>query len=54
MPVGLPSGVQTAEPDPDLEVALLFSLSGVTLSFYLLHLFPFAMVDAIMLLASAG
>jgi hypothetical protein len=54
MPVGLPSVVDTAEPDPDLEMVLLFSLGGLTLSLYLIHLLPVATVEAAMLLACAG
>ncbi len=54
MPVGLPSVVETAEPDADLELVLLFCLSGLTLSLYLIHLLPIATADAIMLLARAG
>jgi hypothetical protein len=52
MPVGLPSVVETTEPD--FEVAQLFCLSGLSLTLYLVHLLPFAMVDAMMLLACAG
>lgn len=54
MPVGLPSAVAAAEADPDLEVVLLFCLSGLNLSLYLIHLLPVAAVAATMLLASAG
>jgi hypothetical protein len=54
MPVGLPSVVDTAESDPDLEAVALFSLAGLTLSFYLLHLLPVAMANAAMLLACVG
>jgi hypothetical protein len=54
MPVGLPTVVEAAESDPDLEAVLLFCFSGLTFSLYLLHLLPAAMVDAISLLASAG
>jgi hypothetical protein len=54
MPVGLPTVVDTAESDPDLEAVLLFSLGGLTLSFYLLHLLTVATVEAAMLLAGAG
>jgi hypothetical protein len=55
MHVGLRKAViETAELAPNLKVVHLFSLGGLTLSLYLLHLFPNAMVDAMMLLASAG
>jgi hypothetical protein len=54
MPVELPSLVDTAESDPDLEVVLLFCLAGLTLSLYLIHLLPVASVEATMLLAYAG
>jgi hypothetical protein len=54
MPVGMPSVIETSESDPDVEAVLLFSFSGLTLSLYLLHLLPAAMVDAISLLASTG
>jgi hypothetical protein len=54
MPVGLPSVIDTAESDPDLELVLSFSLGGLTLSLYLIHLLPVAAVAASMLLASAG
>lgn len=53
MPVGLPSAVETP-PDPDLAVVELFCLGGLTLSFYLFHLVPLAMANAMMLLSSAG
>jgi hypothetical protein len=53
MPVGLPSAIDT-EPDLDLQAAQLFSMGGLTLSLYLLHLFPIAMANAMMLLSSMG
>jgi hypothetical protein len=54
MPVGLPSVVETAEPDPDLEAVQLFCLGGLTVTLYLLHLLPSTMENAMMLLACAG
>jgi hypothetical protein len=54
MPVGLPTVAETAESDPDVEAVLLFCFSGLTLSLYLLHLLPAAMVDAIAVLAGVG
>ena len=54
MPVGLPTAIEAAESDPDAEFVLLFCLSGLTASLYLLHLFPVAAADAIMLLSCAG
>jgi hypothetical protein len=48
------AAIETAEPDPNLTVVLLICLSGLTLSFLLLHLFPLAMADAMLLLAFAG
>ena len=56
MLVGLPKAAieETAEFYPQLPVVLLFCLSGLTLSFLLLHLFPLAMADAMLLLAFAG
>jgi hypothetical protein len=45
MPVGLPSLVDTAESDPDLDAVMLFCL---------IHLLPVATVEAAMLLAGAG
>jgi hypothetical protein len=55
MLVGLrKAAIETTELDPNLKAVLLFSLGGLTLSLYLLHLFSSAMVDAMMLLASAG
>jgi hypothetical protein len=54
MPVGLPSTVEIAGDDLDREAVLLFSLCGLTLSLYLLHLLPIATVDAMMLLTCAG
>jgi hypothetical protein len=54
MPVGLPCAVETAEPDADAEVVLLFCLGGLTLSLYLLHLLPVATASAITFLACAG
>jgi hypothetical protein len=54
MPVELPRVVDTAEPDPDREAVQLFCLGGLTISLYLIHLLPIAMVDAMMLLACAN
>jgi hypothetical protein len=54
MPVGLPSLVDTAESDPDLDAVMLFCLGGLTLSLCLIHLLPVATVEAAMLLAGAG
>ena len=54
MPVALPSVIDTAEADLDLEAVLLFCLGGLTLSLYLIHLMPVATVEAAMLLACAG
>jgi hypothetical protein len=54
MPVGLPSVVETAEPDRDLEAVQLFCLGGLTVTLYLLHLLPVAMANARKLLACAG
>jgi hypothetical protein len=54
IPVGLPSAVDTTEPDLDLQAVQLFCLAGLTLSFYLLHLLPVAMIDTMMLLTSTG
>jgi hypothetical protein len=48
------AAIETAELDPGLKVVLLLCLSGLTLSLFLLHLFPLAMADAMMLLACAG
>jgi hypothetical protein len=52
MPVGLPSAAETA-PDPDFQVVELFSLGGLTLSFYLFHLVP-AVANAMLLLSCTG
>jgi hypothetical protein len=54
MPVGLPTAIEVAESEPDAEFVLLFCLSGLTASLYLLHLFPAAAADAFMLLSCAG
>jgi hypothetical protein len=54
MPVGLPTAIEAAESDPDAEVVLLFCLTGLTASLYLLHLLPVAAADAFMLLSYAG
>jgi hypothetical protein len=54
MPVGLPSVIDTTEPDPDLEAVMLFCLGGLTLSLYFIHLLPTASIAAAMLLACAG
>jgi hypothetical protein len=48
------AAIETVELDPNLKVVLAFSLGGLTLLLYLLHLFPNAMIDAMMLLAGAG
>ena len=54
MPVGLPRAVDTAEPDRDLQVAQLFCTGGLTLSLYLLHVFPVAIANAMTLLTCTG
>jgi hypothetical protein len=54
MPVELPRAVQTAEPDPDVEVVRMFCLAGLTVTLHLIHLLPDAMSNAMMLLAYAG
>jgi hypothetical protein len=55
MLVELPKAtIETADVDPNLKVVLLLCLGGLTLSLFLLHLFPLAMADAMMLLAYAG
>jgi hypothetical protein len=54
MPVGLPTVVAAAESDPDAEVVLLFCLTGLTVSLYLLHLLPAVAADAFLLLSCAG
>jgi hypothetical protein len=54
MPVGLPSAVDTAEPDLDRQAVQLFCIGGLTLSSCLLHLFPIAMANAMMLLTCMG
>jgi hypothetical protein len=54
MPVGLPSAVDTAEPDRDLEVVQLLCIGGLTLSLYLLHVFPISIANAMTLLTCTG
>jgi hypothetical protein len=48
------AAIENAELDPSLKVVLLLCLSGLTLTLFLLHLFPLAMTDAMTLLAGAG